>query len=230
MKNQWNNCKNGYCKAKCGSDAVCQGFCTIVCHYAKAHSQRLTRPGCKETPKVLTKISIPDLFVSIKENEPASFTKLQTMFNDQSIAPTPKEKLYFKCLSAAQFDHTGNGKQYKGKTDRQCIDWDYHGECYSNSAAKYPNLVAGKHTQTVLEHKEIYKRQAFCHSNKNCRNKATLIVIEMRESRGALVKGLHNDASSASPGLVKNVLTALQSASYKSNNVFNSFLTALKSA
>lgn len=229
MKKRWKDCREGYCQTECGSDKVCRGFCTMVCHYAKTHTGTLARPGCKEDPKVLTKISLPDVLVAISENEPASFAKLQTLFGKHATLSglNAKERVYFECLSAAEFDNSGHGKQYTGKSGSKCIDWDYHGECYASEATKYPSVPAGKKTQTVLEHKEIYKRQALCKTDENCADKATLIVMEMRESKSSLVQGSYRGAA-PSGGLVMNILNAWESKGYKNDDIFPAFLTKLK--
>ena len=176
-KSTWAGCKT-WCEAQDPNlagphlDDTFMGFCTLACHYGNTHVSRgtLKRPACKEFPKALSKHAIQDTFLMVNKYEPEAFTALQTLFDAVTAgtieAQSTGAALYFKCLNTRNFGATqlgGNGQQYKG-TDAECVDWDYHGQCYGADVKKYPpsRVTAGQKTKAVLDHKEIYKRKAFC--------------------------------------------------------------------
>lgn len=202
----------------------------------------MKRPGCKESPKALSKHAIQDQFLMVNKFEPTAFAALQDLFDD--VSSTPKRELapavinaqgYFKCLNSHNFGSlqlSGNGAQYNGE-DRACVDWDYHGQCYASDENKYPPSVVtrGLKTKAVADHKEIYKRKPFCKyadydaETDTCTNPQSLVVIEMRESTSPIVTGSYNGAS----GGLDEFLATVQKRddNQRQSAVFSAFIESL---
>lgn len=218
-----------------------EAFCTLSCHYGVSHKTngRLRKPGCKETPKILIKNALQDVFLSVMEYETDAYNGLQDLFDslvgdrrgDDGAGSVDRKgsfPTYIECLSRANFGETqeeGNGAQYRGESAK-CVDWDYHGQCYAGNPEQYPNLLPGTMTARVLERGEIYRRRGFCaasdfHDKGECSNVQTLVIAEIRESSSPVVQGLHASATSTN-ALVGNL------ASGRTGPAFKDFLAALK--